>query len=71
MKDYIKNEWTWLLPIVMAFGGFLIAMFGIILNKDMLVRQQIFACIGFAMIAFSFPLDIMLMEYEDRKKKRS
>lgn len=69
MKKFIKEEYRFILMMLMGFGGLFIAMFGITLNKDMIIRQQIFACIGFAMIALSFPLDSYLETLEDKNKK--
>ena len=62
MKDYLF--------MLMGFGSFFVIFFGIELNKDNVMLQQIFAVIGYAIFAFSFVLDCTLDMYEEKKKKK-
>lgn len=61
MKDYLF--------MLMGIGGFFVIFFGIELSEDVILKQ-IFASIGYAMIAFSFVLYLTLDMYEEEKKKK-
>lgn len=60
MKDYVF--------ILLVVGGFFMMFFGIELTED-LMQKQIIASIGVMMFGLSFPLDLMLDMYEEKKKK--